>query len=261
MAAFETLLMVTDADGIAVLTVNRPDKLNALNATVMRELNAAVDRIESDEAIRGVLLTGSGAKAFVAGADIAELAGLDAGSGTEFSRYGQAVFARIEGCAKPVIAVVNGYALGGGCELAMACHLRVAASNALFGLPETSLGTIPGYGGTQRLTRLVGKGRALEMMLTGKPVKADQALAWGLANRVAEPDAAMQTARELLVLILTRGPLAVASAIQAVLAGEDAAETGYEAEAEQFGQLCDSDDFKEGTQAFLTKRAPAFTGN
>lgn len=261
MASFETLTLETGADGIAVLTVNRPDKLNALNATVMRELNAAVDRIEADASVRGVILTGAGAKAFVAGADIGELSELDAETGTEFSRRGQSIFSRIEGCPKPVIALVNGYALGGGCELAMACHLRVAASNAVFGLPETSLGTIPGFGGTQRLVRLVGKGRAMELMLTGKPVKAEQALAWGLANRLAEPDAAMDAAREMLAMVLTRGPLAVASVIQAVLAGEEGADVGYQAEAEQFGQLCDSDDFKEGTQAFLTKRAPVFTGN
>jgi enoyl-CoA hydratase len=261
MADFETLLLEPAAGGIAVLTVNRPDKLNALNATVMRELHAAVDRIEGDATVRGVIVTGSGAKAFVAGADIAELSVLDSQTGTEFSRRGQAIFSRIESSSKPFLALVNGFALGGGCELAMACHLRVATSNAVFGLPETSLGTIPGFGGTQRLTQLVGKGRALELMLTGKPIKADQALAWGLANRVTEPDAAMETARDLLGTILGRGPLAVASVIQAVLAGQEGAETGYQAEAEQFGDLCDSDDFKEGTQAFLAKRPPTFTGH
>jgi len=261
MAVFETLLLETAADGIAVLTVNRPDKLNALNATVMRELHAAVDRIEADDTVRGVIVTGAGAKAFVAGADIAALAALDSESGTEFSRRGQAIFSRIESSSKPFLALVNGFALGGGCELAMACHLRVATTNAVFGLPETSLGTIPGFGGTQRLTQLVGKGRALELMLTGKPIKADQAMAWGLANRVDEPDAAMATARDLMGTILGRGPLAVASAIQAVLAGQEGAETGYQAEAEQFGDLCDTDDFKEGTQAFLNKRPPTFTGH
>jgi enoyl-CoA hydratase len=261
MAVFETLLLETAADGIAVLTVNRPDKLNALNATVMRELHAAVDRIEADDTVRGVIVTGAGAKAFVAGADITELSGLDSDTGTEFSRRGQAIFSRIESSVKPFLALVNGFALGGGCELAMACHLRVATRNAMFGLPETGLGTIPGYGGTQRLTQLVGKGRALELMLTGKPIHADQALAWGLANRVAEPETAMQTARDLLGTILGRGPLAVASVIQAVLAGQEGAETGYQAEAEQFGDLCDSDDFKEGTQAFLNKRPPTFTGH
>lgn len=261
MPSFETLLLETDSDGIAVLTVNRPDKLNALNATVMRELNQAVDAIESDSSIRGVVLTGAGSKSFVAGADITELAALDARTGTEFSRRGQAVFARIEGCAKPVVALVNGFALGGGCELAMACHLRVATSNARFGLPETSLGTIPGYGGTQRLAHLIGKGRALELMLTAKPVTAEQALAWGLVNRLAEPENGLVTARELLAVVLTRGPLAVASAIQAVLTGLNSADDGYEAEAEQFGQLCDTDDFKEGTAAFLGKRPPSFTGN
>jgi enoyl-CoA hydratase len=156
---------------------------------------------------------------------------------------------------------VNGFALGGGCELAMACHLRVATTNAVFGLPEVGLGLIPGYGGTQRLTHLVGKGRALEMMLTAKPIKADQALAWGLVNAVSSPEEAMGMTLELMTLITTKGPLAVASVIQAVLAGLNSADEGYEAESEQFGDLCGTDDFTEGTQAFLAKRPPSFSGH
>ncbi len=259
--SFETLLMDVDPKGIAILTINRPDKLNALNAKVMEELNQAVGLIEEDDSIKGVILTGAGPKAFVAGADIAELSTLDVESGTQLSLRGQSVLFRIEALPKPVIALVNGFALGGGCELAMACHLRVATHNALFGLPEVGLGLIPGYGGTQRLTHLVGKGRALELMLTAKPIKADQALAWGLVNAVASPEEAMETALGLMALITSKGPLAVASVIQAVLAGLNSADEGYEAESEQFGDLCGTNDFTEGTSAFLAKRPPSFSGN
>lgn len=259
--SFETLLFEVDPKGIATLTIHRPDKLNALNALVMRELNEAIGRIETDDSVKGLIITGSGPKAFVAGADIAELSTLDAESGTQLSLHGQSVFFRIEALPKPVIALVNGFALGGGCELAMACHLRVATTNALFGLPEVGLGLIPGYGGTQRLTQLVGKGRALEMMLTAKPIKADQALAWGLVNAVHAPEEAMAAAKDMMGLITAKGPLAVASVIQAVLAGLNSADEGYEAESEQFGDLCGTDDFTEGTKAFLEKRPPSFSGN
>lgn len=259
--SFETLLFEVDPKGIATLTIHRPDKLNALNAKVMRELNDAIGLVESDTAINGLVITGSGPKAFVAGADIAELSTLDAETGTQLSLHGQSVFFRIETLTKPVIALVNGFALGGGCELAMACHLRIATTNAVFGLPEVGLGLIPGYGGTQRLTQLVGKGRALEMMLTAKPIKADQALAWGLVNAVATPEEAMDTTMAMMTLITTKGPLAVASVIQAVLAGLNSADEGYEAESEQFGDLCGTTDFTEGTQAFLAKRPPSFSGN
>lgn len=259
--SFDTILLDELDGGIAILTINRPDKLNALNESVMAELNRAMQIIEESPSIKGVILTGSGPKAFVAGADISELAQLDSDTGTQFSLHGQSVFFRIEASAKPIIALVNGFALGGGCELAMACHLRVATTNAVFGLPEVGLGTIPGFGGTQRLTQLVGKGRALELMLTGKPIKADQALAWGLANAVAAPEEAMDAATAMLKTILSRGPLAVASVIQAVLAGLNSADDGYEAESEQFGQLCESNDFTEGTTAFLEKRPPTFSGN
>lgn len=259
--SFDSILLDKLDGGIAILTIHRPDKLNALNASVMTDLNRAFEIIEESTSIKGVILTGSGHKAFVAGADISELTKLDSDTGTQFSLYGQSVFFRIETSSKPVIALVNGFALGGGCELAMACHLRVATTNALFGLPEVGLGTIPGFGGTQRLTQLVGKGRALEMMLTGKPIKADQALAWGLVNAVGSPEEALELTKGMMATILTRGPLAVACVIQAVLAGLNSADEGYEAESEQFGQLCDSNDFTEGTTAFLEKRPPSFSGN
>ncbi len=261
MPRFETLTLTVDPDGVAVLTVNRPDKLNALNRQVMRELNAALDAVESDAAIRAVVLTGAGPKAFVAGADISELAGLDTSTGEEFSRYGQTVFDRIESSAKVFVAYVNGFALGGGCELALACHLRVAADNAVMGLPEVTLGTIPGYGGTQRLMHVVGKGRALELMLTAVPVKAEAALGMGLVNRVVPAAEGLEAAKAMARQITTRGPLAVAAAIQAVRAGLNDADAGYEAEAEAFGRLCGTADFAEGTAAFLAKRPPSFTGS
>jgi enoyl-CoA hydratase len=260
-ATFDTLLFEVGPKGIATVTIHRPDKLNALNAKVMQELNEAIGLVESDDSIRGLVITGSGPKAFVAGADIAELSTLDVDTGTQLSLHGQSVFFRIETLTKPVIALVNGFALGGGCELAMACHLRVATTNAVFGLPEVGLGLIPGYGGTQRLTHLVGKGRALEMMLTAKPIKADQALAWGLVNAVASPEEAMGVTLEMMALITSKGPLAVASVIQAVLAGLNSADDGYEAESEQFGDLCGTADFTEGTKAFLEKRPPSFSGH
>lgn len=259
--SFDSILLEEVQGGIAILTINRPDKLNALNATVMADLNRAMQAIEDSPSIKGVILTGSGPKAFVAGADISELTRLDSDTGTQFSMHGQSVFFRIEASTKPIIALVNGFALGGGCELAMACHLRVATTNAVFGLPEVGLGTIPGFGGTQRLTHLVGKGRALDMMLTGKPIKADQALSWGLANAVASPEEALDVTKGMLNTILSRGPLAVASVIQAVLVGLNSADEGFEAESEQFGQLCESNDFTEGTTAFLEKRQPSFSGN
>ena len=254
--------IITERKGqIEIITINRTAQLNALNKETIQELNTALTNANEDKNVGVVILTGSGEKAFVAGADIAELSALDTDTGTQLSLHGQSVFFRIETLTKPVIALVNGFALGGGCELAMACHLRIATSNAVFGLPEVGLGLIPGYGGTQRLTQLVGKGRALEMMLTAKPIKADQALAWGLVNAVSAPEEAMEAAMGMMTLITTKGPLAVASVIQAVLAGLNSADEGYEAESEQFGDLCGTDDFTEGTKAFLEKRPPSFSGN
>jgi enoyl-CoA hydratase len=258
---YQTLTIETADDGIALLTVNRPDKLNALNADVMSELEGAILKLRNASAVKGIIITGSGDKAFVAGADIKELADLNNFTGTMLSERGQHVFSLIEQSPKPVVAYVNGYALGGGCELAMACHLRVASDTARFGLPEVTLGLIPGYGGSQRLVHLVGKGRALELILTGLPVKADAALQMGLVNKVVPATQGLPAARELLSVILQRGPVAVGKAIEAVNAVFDKPGNGYKTEAEAFGALCGTLDFKEGTAAFLQKRAPAFNGN
>ncbi len=247
--------------GVAVVTVNRPDKLNALNAQVMRELGEVVSEIERDSAVRGVIVTGSGEKAFVAGADIRELSQLTPVTGRDFAAAGQAVFGRLEALTKPVVAAVNGYALGGGCELALACHMRVASETARLGLPEVSLGILPGFGGTQRLVRLVGRGRALELILTGDPVDAAEAHRIGLVNRVVPAAELMAAAESLIRKILTRGPLAVGLAIRATLQADDGAlSTGLAREADLFGLVCATQDFREGTAAFLEKRKPAFQG-
>ncbi|HKJ46056.1 MAG TPA: enoyl-CoA hydratase-related protein [Balneolales bacterium] len=256
---FETLLLDVE-NNVAILTINRPKKLNALNNQVLDELDAAIDDIAKRDDVRGVIITGSGDRAFVAGADIAELEQLNEKTGREASRKGQEIFSKIENLAKPVIAVVNGYALGGGCELAMACHLRVATQNAKFGLPEVGLGLIPGYGGTQRLTRLIGKGRALEMILTANHVNADLALAMGLVNRLAADGQGMKEANELISVILGKGPVAIKQAIQSVHAAYGDPDKGFKREAELFGELFNTEDFKEGTSAFMNKRSPNFTG-
>ncbi len=254
-------LIVDVSDRIATVTVNRPDKLNALNSDTEQELQDVFLKLRDNAAVGGVVVTGAGTKAFVAGADIAELSGLGATQGKEFAFQGQTTFTRIAGCPKPVVAAVNGYALGGGCELAIACHLRVASERARFGLPEVQLGLIPGHGGTQRLARIVGMGRALEMVLTGRMVDAEEAHRWGLVNAVAAPDKLLETARELLGQILTKGPLAVQYALEATLRGSDMAlDDGLYMEATLFGMACGTDDMKEGTKAFLEKRKPEFHG-
>lgn len=254
---FETILLSKDDNGIATLTINRPDKLNALNAKVLEELSIAMNRIEGDDEIKAVVITGAGEKAFVAGADIKELSDLNKEEGEKLSAKGQQIFFQIENCSKPVIAVVNGYALGGGAELAMACHIRIATDNAVFGLPEVSLGLIPGYGGTQRLAALIGKAKAFEYVLTAGQIKADEALSIGLANRVADGDG-LEEATELCKKILRNGPLAVSKAIKAVNSSGESG--GFQIEAQLFGELCSTKDFKEGTTAFLEKRKPDFSG-
>ena len=258
--AFDTLKLDVDDQHIATLTINRPDKLNSLNNKVLGEIEEAVRQIEHSDDIKGVIVTGAGDKAFVAGADIKELNDLNEGTGAEQSRYGQRVFRMVEKLRKPVVAVVNGYALGGGAELAMACHLRIASTNAKIGLPEVTLGLIPGYGGTQRLTRLVGRTRALEMILSGKPIDADKAYEYGVVNRVEEQTNAMEAAHKLLSGMLKNAPIALANALQAVEAAEDFEPEGYEREARLFGALCRTKDFREGTNAFLEKRKPSFKG-
>jgi enoyl-CoA hydratase len=256
-----TALLFELSNGIARVIINRPDKLNALNATVISELGDAVTRIETDPAVRGVILTGSGQKAFVAGADIAELAGQGPMDGKVRSMAGQLVFRRLERCGKPVIAAVNGFALGGGCELAMACHIRIAAENARFGQPEVKLGISPGYGGTARLPRLVGKGRALELLLGGGMIDAAEAYRIGLVNRVVPADRLLPEAETLLGTILENGPLAIRACLEAVDAGLDATlDQALLLEANHFGLLSATEDMREGTQAFLEKKKPVFRG-
>jgi enoyl-CoA hydratase len=248
-------------DGIATITVHRPDKLNALNRQTILELGEAVRATREAEEVRGVLLTGSGAKSFVAGADIAELSRMGPVDGIEVSRLGQRVFREIELSRKPVVAAVNGFALGGGCELALACHLRIASENAKFGLPEVKLGIIPGYGGTLRLPRIVGKGRALELMLTGEMIGAEEAHRIGLVNRVVAQDALQEEARALLQLILRNGPVALGLAIECTTRGmEMSVDDGLALESNLFGLLAATEDMREGMQAFLEKRAAGFRG-
>ena len=258
--AYETVLYERRG-GIGYVTINRPDKLNALNRKVLDELDDCFHAIQDDEEVRVVILTGAGEKAFVAGADLHELATLAPLEGRDFSRRGQGTLDLIENLGKPVIAAVNGYALGGGCELAIACALRIASENARFGQPEVKLGIIPGYGGAQRLTRLVGKGRALEMILSGEPIGAQEAYRIGLVNQVV-PAAELAAAAETLARkIAANAPLAIKFALEAVNRGlEMTREQGQFLEAVLFGLCCTTADMKEGTRAFLEKRPPKFTG-
>jgi enoyl-CoA hydratase len=249
------------ADRIATVTVNRPDKLNALNDAVMADIDRAVSAAGADPAVGVVVVTGAGEKAFVAGADIAELARQTVVGGKEKSLRGQAVLARIENLGKPVVAAVNGYAFGGGLELALACHLRYFATTAKVGLPECGLAIIPGYGGTQRLPRIVGRGRALELILTGNPVDAATAERWGLANGVFEPAELTAKVRGIAAHLLTRGPRALAMAMESVLRGTSTSqEEGLRIECDLFGIVSSTADMREGLNAFLEKRKPAYRG-
>jgi enoyl-CoA hydratase len=246
---------------LAVVTVDRPDKLNALNGEVIAELGEVFQGLRDDDKVRGVLLTGAGEKAFVAGADIGELAKMDSITGVQVSRAGQEVFLAIERFPKPVLAAVGGYALGGGCELALACHLRVASENARFGLPEVGLGIIPGYGGTIRLARLVGLGRAIEMTLTGDMIAADRAAEIGLVSAVFPRAELLDRAKELLRRITKNGPVAVRMALESIHKGMDVAMQGaLDFESSLFGLLASTEDMKEGMSAFLEKRKADFTG-
>jgi enoyl-CoA hydratase len=249
-------------DGICRVTVNRPDKLNALDAIVIAELGDAVTRIETDSAVRAVLVTGAGTKAFVAGADIDELSAQSPIEGKARGAAGQAVFRRLEQCGKPVIAAVNGFALGGGCELAMACHIRIASDQAKFGQPEVKLGIAPGYGATVRLPRLVGRGRAIELLLTGRMIDADEAYRIGLVNRVVPADRLLPECEALLRTIMENGPLAVRACLETVDAGLDMGlDQALLLEANQFGLLSATADMREGTKAFIEKRKPGFKGS
>ncbi len=257
---FQTLLLET-RDGIAFLTINRPDKLNALNDQVVAELHQAAMALKDDASVRGVILTGSGPKAFVAGADIGDLAKQGVIDGRERALKGQQMLYALERLGKPVLAAVNGFALGGGCELAMACHIRIASENARFGQPEVNLGITPGYGGTQRLPRIVGKGNALYMLLTGEHVKAPDALRMGLVSLVVPQDQLMAEAEKMMKGIIAKGPVALALTIEAVDRGlETTLEEGMRIEADAFGLVASTADMKEGLTAFLEKRAAKFTG-
>jgi enoyl-CoA hydratase len=244
--------------GIAKITINRPDKLNALNFDTLSELKKIIELSYTDDEIRGVIITGSGEKAFVAGADINEIATMNAADALAISKNGQAIFALIENSPKPTIAAVNGFALGGGCELAIACHMRVAAENAIFGQPEVNLGIIPGYGGTQRLTQLIGKAKAIELICTADYIKADEALQLGLVNYVLPQDQIIHKSEEILFKIFSKPRKATSLVIASVNAVYNIEVNGYETEAQSFSDCTNSGDFNEGTQAFLEKRKPNF---
>ncbi len=260
MSDLEFVRVEWDAE-LAIVTVDRPEKLNALNAEVVRELGEVFSSLAEDDNVRGVVLTGAGEKAFVAGADIGELATMDPVSGVRVSRDGQEVFRAIERFPKPVLAAVGGFALGGGCELALACHLRIASEKARFGLPEVGLGIIPGYGGTIRLARLVGLGRAIEMTLTGEMVDAERAREIGLVSAVVPPDALLDEAKALLRKVTKNGPVAVRLALESIYRGLDTGtEEALAFESSLFGLLASTDDMKEGMSAFLEKRKADFKG-
>ena len=248
-------------DGVLIITIDRPKVLNALNAQTVQEIGQAFEAARTDDSVRAVILTGAGEKAFVAGADINELATMTPVSGKAVAEKGQRVFRNIERFPKPVIAAVNGFALGGGCELALACHIRIASENAQLGLPEVTLGIIPGYGGTQRMARLLGKGKALELILTGDRIRANEAERIGLVNRVVPAEELMTVAEEMARTISKRGPLAVRAAIEAVMSGSEMPfDEGQILEATLFGLLASTEDMKEGMSAFLEKRTADFKG-
>ncbi len=248
-------------DGVLIITIDRPKVLNALNAQTVAEIGEAFEAARDDDAVKCIILTGAGEKAFVAGADINELAQMNPISGKLVAEKGQRVFRNIERFPKPVIAAVNGFALGGGCELALACHIRIASEKAQLGLPEVSLGIIPGYGGTQRMARLLGKGKALELILTGDRIKADEAERIGLVNKVVPAEELMNAAETMARTIATRGPLAVRAAIEAVMSGSEMPlDEGQTLEATLFGLLASTEDMKEGMGAFLERRTADFTG-
>lgn len=255
---FENIL-VSKNNGIAQVTINRPKKLNALNKTTIKELNNAFNVLENDKKVKVIILTGSGEKAFVAGADIAEFAHFSVDEGSSLARKGQEIlFNFVENLSTPIIAAVNGFALGGGLELAMACHFRIASNNAKMGLPEVSLGVIPGYGGTQRLPQLVGKGKAMEMIMTAGMISAEEAKEYGLVNHVVTQLALLPLAEKIASKIMRNSSVAISAAISAVNASLEFGVDGFEVEISAFGECFNTEDFKEGTTAFLEKRKPNF---
>ena len=247
-------------NGIFTITINRPDKLNALNQQTLRDLRASISEARTNPEVKGIIITGAGPKAFVAGADISEFADLNSKGGEEFAANGQAIFQEIETFPKPIIAAVNGFALGGGCELAMACHMRIAAENAKFGQPEVSLGLIPGYGGTQRLTQHIGRGRATELLMTGDIINAADAYRVGLVNYLVPADQLIPKCVEILNRIISKAPVAVSEIVKCVDAYYTGGVDGFKFEVDAFGRCCDTADFKEGATAFMEKRKPKFTG-
>jgi len=247
-------------NNIFIITVNRPEKLNALNRTVIEELSAAIDEVYSNNEIKSAIITGAGEKAFVAGADISEFLQLDKSSGEVLARKGQeTVFDKIENSPKPIVAAVNGFALGGGCELALACHFIIASDNAKFGQPEVNLGLIPGYGGTQRLVQLVGRNRAMQLIMTGEMIKAEDAQQYGLVNKIVSQKKLLDETKEILNIIHTRAPLAIKKVIECIN-NFDHTQQGYDFEIRKFGECFVTEDVKEGATAFLEKRKPNFKG-
>ena len=256
---YKTLLVEID-NSICVITVNRPDKLNALNKEVFNDLNAVIDDVYKNPEIKSAIITGAGTKAFVAGADISEFLELDPSEATELSARGHKVFDKIENSPKPIVAAVNGFALGGGCELALACHFIYASENAKFGQPEVNLGLIPGYGGTQRLTQLVGRNLAMELLMSGNMISAKEAMEIGVVNKVFSAEELLLKTKEILSLIQTKAPIAVSKLIECVN-NFDHTQQGYNLEIKKFGECFATDDAKEGASAFLEKRKPNFKGN
>lgn len=256
---YQTLLTALE-NNILTITINRPDKLNALNKTVMDELSVVIDEVYKNTEIRSAIITGAGPKSFVAGADISEFVGLNKEQGMLLAKKGQDTFFKIENSPKPIVAAVNGFALGGGCELAMSCHFRLASENARFGQPEVNLGLIPGYGGTQRLTQLIGKGRSIELLVSANMIDANTALQYGLVNYVVQQEELLNKARSILEMINSKAPVAVAGCIKTVNAVFDESQNGFETEIIEFGNCFATEDMKEGTSAFLEKRKAIFTG-
>jgi enoyl-CoA hydratase len=259
MSSYENILLNVE-DHIATLTINRPDKLNALNKDTLLEIKCAFQQICLDKDIKALIITGAGEKAFIAGADINEIAALDESDARTFSENGQKIFRLIENSRTPVIGAINGYALGGGCELALSCHLRLASQNAQLGLPEASLGILPAFGGTQRLTRLIGKGMALEIMLTGDMISAERAVKIGLVNHMVDhPSELIPACKKVLQKILRNAPLSAGKIITATNAAYS--KDGYQVETDCFADLIKTDDFTEGTKAFIEKRTAKFIGS
>jgi len=260
MSEIPSILDVRNESGILILTLNRPDKLNALNRAVLQALDEQIEFAYASTSVKGIIITGSGAKAFAAGADISEFSSLQPHEAQLLSQEGQLIFQKIDKLTKPVIAAVNGFALGGGFELTLACHIRIASDNAKFGLPESTLGLLPGYGGTQRLPLIIGKGRAIELMLTAEQITAEKALAWGIVNTVTTQEELLPTCIALLQKFFTKAPTSIQEVLRCAHLAIDTSGTSFNEEAKSFGRCAGTEDFKEGVQAFMEKRKASFTG-